>query len=75
MPEPHALVVFPSDGPSSGHRLAVRSVQDSQGALVCAVGIDMPRILDEVGTPDFAVTCIVFAPDWPKHSGCPLTRR
>lgn len=56
LPEPRALVIFPSDGPSPGHRLAVRSVQDPQGALVSAIGIDMPRILDEIGTREFAET-------------------
>ena len=56
LPEPRALVIFPSDGPTSGHKLAVRSVQDPQGALVSAIGIDMPRILDELGTKEFATT-------------------
>jgi 5-methylcytosine-specific restriction enzyme subunit McrC len=56
LPEPRALVIFPSDGPSSGHRLAVRSVHDPQEAMVSAIGIDMPKVLDGIGTANFAST-------------------
>lgn len=52
--EPAALVIFPSAGPSSGHRLALRSVYDPHGAMVSAIGIDIPKILDEIGTAEFA---------------------
>ena len=60
LPEPRALVIFPSDGPSSGHRLAVRSVHDPQGAMVSAIGIDMPKVLDEIGTARFTGTLESF---------------
>lgn len=54
--EARAMVVFPSDGPSLGHRLAVRSVLDEPGAVVSAMGVDIPRILDEIGRPEFQAT-------------------
>lgn len=45
-----ALVVLPLVGPTPGHRLAVRSLHDAQGALVTAIALDMPRLLDQIGT-------------------------
>lgn len=49
--EPRALVMFPSDGPSPGHRLAVQGFHDRERATVTAVGIDVPGVLDSIGTP------------------------
>lgn len=54
--EPSALVIFPSEGPSSGLRLAVRSLHDPRDATVTAIGLDMPKILDEISTGEQAGT-------------------